>query len=161
MDTAWEAELARFLGELTAVQDATLEVLGKKRERLIAGDAAGMAAVGRQEEALIARLQECLKRREELLARAAQEGFPAASIDAVTRALPRAARTALGDQVQLARSKARLLQHQSLANWMLVQRTLLHLSQMLEIIATGGRGKPTYGRGQPAAASGVLVDRAA
>jgi hypothetical protein len=28
----------------------------------------------------------------------------------------------------------------------IAQRTLIHLSQLLEIIATGGRLQPTYGR---------------
>jgi hypothetical protein len=53
------------------------------------------------------------------------------------------------------------LQHQSLTNWVLVQRTLLHLSQLIEIIATGGRLKPTYGKGSDHQAGGALVDRAA
>ena len=46
-----------------------------------------------------------------------------------------------------AAERSRLLQHQSLTNWVLVQRSLLHLSQLIEIIATGGRPKPTYGNG--------------
>jgi hypothetical protein len=53
-----------------------------------------------------------------------------------------------------------MLQHQSLANWVLVQRTLLHLSQLIEIVATGGEKPPTYQRSGPVAASGALVDRA-
>jgi hypothetical protein len=53
------------------------------------------------------------------------------------------------------------VQHHSLTNWVLVQRTLIHLSQMLEIIATGGRMKPTYGEGGRTDAGGSLVDQAA
>ena len=48
----------------------------------------------------------------------------------------------------------RLLQHHSLTNWVLVQRTLIHLSQVLEIIATGGRLKPTYGKDDSADSGG-------
>jgi hypothetical protein len=55
----------------------------------------------------------------------------------------------------------RLLQHQSLANWVLAQRVMLHLSQLLEIFATGGRLQPTYGRGEMPTSSGALVDREA
>jgi len=54
-----------------------------------------------------------------------------------------------------------LLQHHSLVNWVVIQRTLLHLSQMLEIIATGGRLQPTYGKGESSTASGTLMDWAA
>jgi hypothetical protein len=42
-----------------------------------------------------------------------------------------------------------------------VQRTLLHLSQLIGIIATGGQSLPTYGKGADCRASGALVDRAA
>jgi flagellar biosynthesis/type III secretory pathway chaperone len=158
MKTAWEAELAQFLNDLSAVQDETLGVLVKKRDLLVAADTAGLASVNQQEESLLQRLQECLRRREDLLGRAAQEGLPSANLDTLARALPRNERNTLGERMQSARSKTRLLQHHSLVNWMLVQRTLLHLSQVLEIIATGGRRQPTYGRGGPVAASGSLVD---
>jgi hypothetical protein len=43
----------------------------------------------------------------------------------------------------------------------LVQRSLLHLSQLIEIIATGGRPQPTYGNGPERQNCGSLVDRAA
>ena len=48
----------------------------------------------------------------------------------------------------------------SLAQWVAVQRTVLHLSQMLEIIATGGRSQPTYGMGVGSQRSGALMDQA-
>ena len=54
-----------------------------------------------------------------------------------------------------------LLQHHSLANWVLAQRSLLHISQLLEIIATGGRLRPTYGKSEPVLARGALVDQEA
>jgi hypothetical protein len=66
----------------------------------------------------------------------------------------------LTPQVKKTAARARLLQHQALANWVLAQRTVLHLSQILEIIATGGRLQPTYGKENPIAAGGSLVDQA-
>jgi hypothetical protein len=70
--------------------------------------------------------------------------------------------------IREAAERSRLLQHQCLTNWVLVQRTLLHLSQLIEIIATGGRLQPTYSnstdRHSPhggAMVGGALVDRAA
>jgi hypothetical protein len=42
-------------------------------------------------------------------------------------------------------ARMRVLQHHSLVNWVLAQRALLHVSQLLEIIATGGRTQPNYG----------------
>ena len=159
MSNSWEAELATLLTDLLAVQDELLKVLTRKRELLLAPDPEGLTTIAEQEEELIQRLQGCVKRRRELLSQAKQEGLPSGSIEALTQALPRNQRSQLDDQVQLARSRARLLQHQSLTNWVVVQRTLIHLSQMLEIIATGGRLQPTYGEGEPVQACGGLVDQ--
>ena len=161
METSWESELAALLTDLLAVQDELLETLNSKRQLLLDADTEGLAEIGRQEEQLVESLQQCLRRREELLVRAAREGLPSASIRALSRAVPRAGHAELGDRVKLAGSRARLLKHHSLTNWVLAQRSLIHLSQMLEIIATGGRLQPTYGEGQAAGASGALVDRAA
>jgi hypothetical protein len=63
--------------------------------------------------------------------------------------------------IEEAARRGQFLQQQCLTNWVLVQRTLLHLSQMIGIIATGGRPMPTYGNGSDRAVSGALVDRAA
>jgi hypothetical protein len=116
-----------------------------------------------REQQLIDRLQACHERRQQLLARAEAEGLPGDSIDSLSRRLPAQSRARLQASIQEAASRSRLLQHQSLTNWVLVQRTLLHLSQLIEIIATGGRAKPTYGNGSDrvAAATGALVDQAA
>ena len=160
METTWDSELAKFLTELSAVQDETLEVLTRRRSLLLAADAEGLAKVGRQEEELIGRLQDCLERREDLLQQAAAEGLPSDSIRSLTKALPGPQGKELAERAHQASRRARLLQHHSLTNWLVVQRTLLHLSQILEIIATGGRMQPTYCKDEPVTATGALVDRA-
>jgi hypothetical protein len=161
MQNTWENEVAQLLSELLAVQDDLFANLAKKRELLITNDFAGLTAIVPEEEQLIVRLQQCVKQRESLLSRAGQDGLPTGSIKALTGALPSDRRGALSDQLTLAGSRCRLLQHHSFTNWLVVQRNLIHLSQMLEIIATGGRLQPTYGDGEPVNASGALVDRAA
>lgn len=160
MDTAWDSELARFLTDLSTVQDETLEILTKKREMIATANLEGLAEIGQREQAVIEKLQQCLDRRQALLDRAADEGLPSDSIRSLTAALPQRDRRQLVGPLQQSSQRARLLQHHSLTNWVLVQRTLLHLSQMMEIIATGGRMKPTYGKGEPLQA-GALVDHAA
>lgn len=161
MQTAWETEIADFLAELSAAQDATLDLLARKRQLLVKMDTAGLATLAREEQSLLERLEKCLNRRQQLLGRAAAEGLPAQSIQSLAKVLPAPQRDGLKGSVQAAASRMRLLRHESLTHWVLVQRTLLHLSQLLEIIATGGRLQPTYGRGEPAPASGALVDHAA
>lgn len=161
MQTAWETEIARFLADLTAVQDQTLDTLRRKRHLLVKLDTEALAAMAPEEQKLLDDLQQCLVRREQLLAQAAQEGLPATSLRSLAHALPARDSGALQGPVRQVTTRMGLLQHESLTNWVLVQRTLLHLSQLLEIIATGGRPQPTYGRGEPAPASGAFVDHAA
>jgi len=159
MDTAWESDLAKFLTDLSAVQDETLDIIAKKRELIAREDIEGLAAIGPREEVVIQRLQECLERRQSLLDRAGEGGLPSENIRALSSALPQPQRRQLRAQLRQSSSRARLLQHHSLTNWVLVQRTLLHLAQMVEIIATGGRMKSTYGKEEPVQA-GALVDHA-
>jgi hypothetical protein len=161
MEMAWESELAGFLTELLDVQEETLQVLTRKREALAAVDTARLAELAYDEDGVIARLERCLARREELLRQAAGEGLPSDSIHSLSSALPGPKRRNLAHQLNEATGRARLLRHHSLVNWVLAQRTLLHLSQLLEIIATGGRTRPTYCREDGARAGGGLVNQVA
>jgi hypothetical protein len=161
MDTAWESELANFLSHLSTVQEQTLEALARKRDLLAKADTQGLAALENEEDQLVGRLQECLDQRQRLLDRASQEGLPATSIRSLAQSLPTRQQDRLSDSLRHASHRARLLQHHSLVNWVLVQKALIHLSQLLEIIATGGRLQPTYQRDGTVQATGALVDRAA
>jgi hypothetical protein len=95
------------------------------------------------------------------LQQAATQGLPSDSIRSLSLALPQGRRGRVLDDIDQAAERSRLLQNQSLTNWVLMQRTLLHLSQMIEIIATGGQPMPTYGNGALHTKSGALVDQAA
>jgi hypothetical protein len=161
MDTAWESELANFLSQLSTVQEQTLEALARKRDLLAKADTQGLAALENEEDQLVGRLQDCLDQRQKLLDRASQEGLPATSIRSLAKSLPTRQQDRLSDSLRHASHRARLLQHHSLVNWVLVQKTLIHLSQLLEIIATGGRLQPTYQRDGAVQVTGALVDRAA
>ncbi len=158
---AWDQELGELLSTLSAVQHDLLAVLTEKQKRLTRPEAGALAEIQEREAELIARLEAVHLRRRELLERAGQEGLPAQSLAALTAALPDEERRQLAPQIDQASARASLLQHHSLTNWVVVQRTLLHLSHLLEIIATGGRMQPTYGTEAAAPRSGGLVDQAA
>jgi flagellar biosynthesis/type III secretory pathway chaperone len=158
---AWETELGSLLAELSAVQSDLLEMLTEKRQILLARDLPALAAMQIREAELITRLEACQDHRLALLARAAEEGLPAKDLTTLTAALPDDQRRQLTPQLRDASARIRLLQHHSLTNWVIIQRNLIHLSQLLEIIATGGRPKPTYGKNDCARSGGTLVDRAA
>jgi flagellar biosynthesis/type III secretory pathway chaperone len=156
----WEAELAELLADLSDIQTDLLDVLADKRARLLSADLESLKAMHTREAALVSRLQTCHERRLALLARAASDGLPSANLTSLAASLPSEKRQHLTPQLREASARIRLLQHHSLTNWVLVQRTLLHLAQLLEIIATGGRLKPTYGKNDCAPTGGSLVDQA-
>lgn len=151
MDSSWESELASFLTDLSAIQQQSLDVLARKRDSLASVDVETLAALDREEAELAERLQQVLARREELLSRARTVGLPAENVRTLAQAVGR--RRELAHQAQEVSHRARLLQHHALTNWVVIQRTLIHLSQLLEIIATGGQMRPTYTKGTEAAAS--------
>jgi len=160
MHDAWTDELAAYLTDLSSVQDELLATLADKRTALLAADSVRLAAVNAREAQLAERLQDCHAERQAMLARAACEGETADSIRMLASSLPAPGRLRIAPQIDAAEHRTRLLQQECLANWVVVQRTLLHLSQMLEIIATGGRQRPTYGTGDCVHTHGVLVDHA-
>jgi hypothetical protein len=160
MDFPWDEEIAGLLRELSQVQDELLQLLVEKQHRLAEGDAARLAATEPRGEELVQRLEACHARRQALLAQAGRDGLPHESLQALASALPSPARADLGPQLKQAKARGRLLAHQSLTNWVIAQRTLIHVAQMLEIIATGGRLCPTYAEGPESRPSGALVDQA-
>ena len=160
-DYPWDENLAALLEDLSQVQDELLQVLASKRQCMAAGDSRGMLALQPAEEALGQRLQQCHERRAQLLAEAAEQGLPGNSLGELANALKRHGASDLSRDVRQSSARMRLLQHQSLTNWVLAQKALLHVAQMLEIIATGGRLKPTYGKDPSHHARGSLVDQEA
>jgi hypothetical protein len=161
MNDTYESEIGKLLTELADVQSGLLAVLSEKRQLLVAGDVTALTAIGAREQELAVRLQACHDQRQQLLAKADAEGLPADSIQSLSNRLPDSSRKLVQAGIREAANRTQLLRHQSLTNWVVVQRSLLHLSQMIEIIATGGRPKPTYDKGSGSHSGGALVDRAA
>jgi flagellar biosynthesis/type III secretory pathway chaperone len=148
----WEQAITQLLAELSGTQQELLEVLAEKRARLASVDVTGMGELQVREQSLLERLQACHLRREELLAAATREGLPGDSMTSLAKHAVPAGKHASGEKLRkelaTTASRMRLLQTQSLTNWVVAQRSLLHVSQLLEIIATGGRLQPTYGVGE-------------
>jgi flagellar biosynthesis/type III secretory pathway chaperone len=157
----WESALGQLLDELSEVQEQLLAVLTTKREQLATADIAGLAETQLREQELADRLQDCQRKRSDLLAAARQQGATADSLGKLAKSARGESRGKLDKRTQAAAANMRLLRHQSLANWVLAQRALLHVSQLVEIIATGGRLQPTYGEGESVHARGSLVNHEA
>ncbi len=156
----WESQLAALLERLSAAQRELLALLATKRELLVRRDHAGLALLVEREARVADELRACHAERQRMLAAADAEGLPNSSLADLSAKLPGQAEQQLGDTVGQAREQARLIRHECLTQWVAVQRTVLHLAQMLEIIATGGRGQPTYGKGRGLERGGALIDQA-
>lgn len=161
MNDNYESEIGALLSELSDVQSSLLSVLDEKRQLLVAGNVEALSAIGPREQELAVRLQACHDQRQQLLARADADGLPADSIQSLSDRLPAASRGQVQASIREAANRSQLVRHQCLTNWVVVQRSLLHLSQLIEIIATGGQPKPTYDKGSGSQFGGALVDRAA
>ncbi len=157
----WEEELSDYLAELTSVQSELLVVLNDKRERMAAADLQGLEQTQPRAEQLAARLQACQSRRQDMLQQAAAEGRPAGSLQQLARSLDSSGSSEIVGRVKSAAASSELLRHQTLTNWIFAQRSLLHVAEMLEIIATGGRLQPTYGGGDAASSTGSLLNQEA
>ncbi|REJ66874.1 MAG: hypothetical protein DWQ31_13150 [Planctomycetota bacterium] len=162
MATNFEPDIASLLTELSSIQTELLALLDEKRRLLIEKRADELGELETRERDLIGRLQTCHDRRGQLLAQAEEAELPCDSLRSLVATADQPNRGELRSQIDKVASDGRILQHKSLANWVFVQRWLIHLSQLLEIIATGGQLQPTYGKGTETNASGgALVDQAA
>ena len=160
MDINWESEIASLLGQLSGTQQRLLKLLENKRELLMKRDHMGLRELAPKEQQLCEELQACHERRKDLLEKAEQAGLPSDSMQSLAGTLPKDAKQNLKKTFTESKEQSHLLRHQSISQWVVVQRTLLHLSQMLEIVATGGQGQSTYGREGTSAPSGRLMDQA-
>jgi flagellar biosynthesis/type III secretory pathway chaperone len=157
----FEAEITGLLDDLTSVQAELLEVLAQKRVALTTADMQTLKDLQPREIELSNRLAACQDRRTALLAEAKSQGKPSENVARLANSTSGGKQNKLGIQVKETAARMRILQHQSLANWVLAQRSLLHVSQLLEIIATGGQMRPTYGDRESVHARGSLVNQEA
>ncbi len=161
MSNHWTFTLASLLNELSDLQRHLLDVLERKRQALANADMEGLARTTEEEGRIAEQLQAFAAKREVLLQQAQQEGFACRNLRGLAVAVE-GTRSSHKRQFQEAADRSRLIQIQALTNWMLTQRAMIHLSQLLEIIATGGRLRPTYDKGESRVrveACGALVDQ--
>lgn len=111
------------------------------------------------EQALLERLDQLRDSRQMLLADARGKGLPSDSMHSLARALDEDQSGELAIKAHTAKDAMRHIQNETLTNFVLAQQTVLHLSQLLQIIATGGKLKPTYEAENASNQGGTLVDQ--
>ncbi|MBI1248295.1 hypothetical protein GC197_10715 [bacterium] len=155
----FEQETATFLQTLSDVQADLLNVLHRKREQMVANDMQAMQETMVSEQELVERLENLRDTRQNLLANAKGQGLPSDSLHALARSFTDGESGELAQKAHHAQDAMRHIQNETLTNFVLAQQTVLHLSQLLQIIATGGKIKPTYEAENASSQGGTLVDQ--
>ena len=155
-------QIEEFLDSLSVVQDATLEFLIRKGDLLGKSDTKGLAEIAGEEQTVMDRLHGVFEQRHQILQQAKEADLPCDTLELLAARLDRETPgSTLEERCRESIRKSRLLQHQSLANWILAQRTAVHLSQLIEIIGTKGKPGQTYNRHhgkEKSYTGGTLVD---
>ncbi|GAA4434301.1 MULTISPECIES: flagellar export chaperone FlgN [Bremerella] len=154
-----ERETATFLQELSDVQSDLLSVLHLKRQQMVANDLEAMQQTAESEQALVERLDNLRDSRKVLLENARGKGLPADSLHSLAKVFTDGESSELAQKAHNAKDAMRHIQNETLTNFVLAQQTVLHLSQLLQIIATGGKIKPTYEAENASNQGGTLVDQ--
>ena len=156
-----KTDLQDFLKQLLEAQNQMLAVLQKKQAILVRPGKDAMALIAAEEEKILENMQRTLERRDEILTAARLQNIPGNSIEQLCEHF-----FSRNIEVQklLNEVKHRTQQIGLLAytNWTMSRKSLIHISQILELLETRGQGKTTY-HPQPNAetARGGFVDRVA
>jgi flagellar biosynthesis/type III secretory pathway chaperone len=132
-----------FLSQLLESQDSMLAVLHKKQAILAKPEKEAIASLAAEEEAALKKMQKVLQGREALLTAARLQNIPSDSIEQLCgHFFPHNANV----QKLLEEAKHRTHQIGLLAytNWTMSRKSLIHVSQILELLETRGQGKTTY-----------------
>ena len=156
-----KTDIQTFLTGLIETQNQLLAVLHKKQSLLVRPEKEALAAIEPEEEAMVENMQRMLNRREEILTAARMQNIPCDSIEQLCEHFfPRNVNV----QKMLIEAKSRTQQIQLLAytNWTMSRKSLIHVSQILELLETRGQGKTTYSqRSKTDTSGGLQVDRVA
>lgn len=158
-----QTEILDFLRQFATVQERTVSVLRQKQTLLLRPDKATLDAIGIEENEVLEQLRQILRRRESILLRAEREGTAADTLQELCeRLFPK--NSACFQQLEETRQRSQRIRFLALTNWTMTQRSIVHLSHILELIETRGEGKTTYspqnGK-ETTSSSGGFVDRVA
>lgn len=143
-----ETQIARLLDRLTGIQSQLLDVLKAKRAAMVSGNIQEQRRLLGEEAEIYASLSQVNEDRREILERAHSAGLEGKTLQDVSLRLPEPQGTELSRRLGEAGKVTQSLRLEQLTNWVADQQCLLHVSQLLEIIATGGRIRPTYGKSE-------------
>jgi hypothetical protein len=165
MTSADLTAVADYLDEYLDVQQALLDVMTAKLDVRTKRTFEEARALDAREAELVERLKACVEKRQGLLA---DSGLNAAGAPTLKRLVEAVAESdedepdaTLFRRFDTAEKNNRELRMRSVSAWVLAQRSVVHWSQMLEIVAAQGQNVPTYKRDRKLRSRGALMDREA
>jgi hypothetical protein len=159
------ADLPHDIEELLLAIDDTQIALGiayrDKREAIRQANAAEIDRLTKIEEARVAELQVHLRRREQILQRARQMGLASDSLTSLVKTFREPFRESLLAHIDETRRMADANRRESWILWIVCKQSLRFFSDVVELIANGGRRAPIYST-RPASSEpstgGALLD---
>lgn len=153
------AELGRFLTELEQAQGELRDLFAAKSLALQRIQGEELVRISEGELELGKRLQALLARRNRLLDAAGKQGIAATSLMTLTGAIGIEIREPLLQRIRLAEQRSAELRHESWIHWIISHRCYNHYTELLELIAHGGKKAPTYSQAnQTTGAGGAVLD---
>ena len=156
-----KTDIQDFLKQLIEAQNQMIAVLQKKQEILVRPEKEALALITVEEENVVEKMQHILERREELLTTARLQNVSGDSIEQLCEHFfPRNIEVhKLLTEVKHRTQQIGLLAY---TNWTMSRKSMIHLSQILELLETRGQGKTTYHpQSKSVTSRGTSVDRVA
>ena len=155
-----KTDLLDFLNQLIETQRQMIAVLHEQQKVLVRPEKEAMASVTVKEKKAIETMQQVLNRREELLTAARLQNTSGDTIEQLCEHFfPRNIEVhKLLDEAKNRTHQIRLLAY---TNWTMSRKSMIHVSQILELLETQGQGKATYQRAKTNVSGGGFVDRVA
>jgi hypothetical protein len=142
------AELARDIEDLLVAIDESQAALGvtyrDKRAAIRQANGPEIGRLTKIEETLVTELQVLVRRREQILQQAQQRGLPANSLTAIVQTFDEPLRTRLLTQIEETRRVTDANRRESWILWIVCKQSLRFFSDVIELIANGGRRAPVY-----------------
>ncbi|MDR1480452.1 MAG: flagellar protein FlgN [Planctomycetaceae bacterium] len=132
-----------FLDQLSAIQELAITVLREKQFLLVNAERSALDAIAVRENELLVQLKNIQDKRKAILQRAEKNGIKTDSIATLCEQMfPN--NIDLRRRIDAAKQRSRQIHIIALSNWTMTQRSITHLSQIMELIETRGLGKTTY-----------------
>ena len=156
-----KTDIQNFLTQLIEAQHQMLNVLKKQQAVLVKPAKEAMEAITSEEKEALSNMQAVLDRREEILTSARLQNIRGDSIGHLcSQFFPHDVE--MQKMINDIKHRAYQIQLLAFTNWTINRKSLIHVSQILELLETRGQGKTTY---QPPANAGTArsnsVDRVA